>query len=503
MSDQFSFPTTGITVRQALLLAIDDHALPLRRNLCYYITKPAVRPEPVLTPEKDRDAPDGCATHFYGGVVHEGGKYRMWYYAVHFGQGRDPQLGNLVEGPTCYAESEDGLHWVKPALRQVAWRGNLENNIIALKHAHSEGVHVIQDNEDPDPARRYKLVYNYRPEGRNFWTIRTATSPDGFRWTDGEDLPFDSFIEQSSLFKHDGLYYVHGQVLQRSEGGHPAGRQGGAIVSADFEHWLPEVGEGFWLPEPSDPAQRGHTKPYDQVHIGVGASSFGNVCVGLYCIWHNRPFPTPTDWFGIGTTSGDFGLVVSNDGLHFREPVKGHVWLRGDESAVNLPGVAHKMILCQGNGILNVGDETRIYHGRWANTADVNDYHAEIALATLPRDRWGALGLFPDQAEGSVWSCPVTLPDTRALSQSKGAQMSLNADRACDMRVEIADERFAPLPAFSGDQSGASQVEGGLECPVAWPQGSLAPLNGQTVRFRVHVERQGSAEPRLYAIYLR
>jgi len=514
MTADFIFPASRIRTRQAVLLAIDDVSLPLRRNLCYYVTKPSVRPKPVLTPEKDRDAPDGCATHFYGGVVYEAeqgkpfdkaqGKFRMWYYAVHYGQGHDPQLGNLVEGPTCYAESDDGIHWTKPALRQAPWRGSLENNIIALKHAHSEGVHVIRDDDDPDPARRYKLVYNYRPENRNFWTIRTATSPDGFRWTDGADLPFDSFIEQSSLFRHNGLYYVHGQVLQRSEGGHLAGRQGGAIVSADFDHWLPEVGEGFWLPEPSVPAQRGHTKPYDQVHIGVGASSFGNVCVGIYCIWHNVPFPTEKDWFGKGTTSGDFGLVVSNDGLHFREPVKGHVWLRGDESAVSLPGVAHKMILCQGNGILNVGDETRIYHGRWANTANVDDYHAEIALATLPRDRWGALGLFPDQAEGSVWTCPITLPDARALSSSKGgAGVTLNADRACDMRVEIADERFTPPPAFSGEQCGVVQAEGGLDCPVTWPAGSLAALAGQTVRFRVHVKRQGTAEPRLYAVYLK
>jgi hypothetical protein len=449
-----------------------------------------------LTPEKDRNAPDGCATHFYGGVVHEGDRYRMWYYAVHYGEARDPHLGNLVEGPTCYAESEDGIHWVKPVLRQVAWRGSLENNVIALKHAHSEGVHVIKDTEDPDPARRYKLVYNYRPEGRKFWTIRTAASPDGFRWTDGADLPFDGFIEQASLFKHNGLYYVHGQMLLRSEGGHPAGRQGGAIVSADFDHWLPESGDAFWLPEPQHPAERGHTRPYDQVHIGVGASSFGSVCVGLYCIWHNRPFPTTSDWFGIGTTFGDFGLLVSNDGLHFREPVKGYVWLRGDESPANLPGVKHTMIMCQGNGILNVGDETRIYHGRWANTADINDYYAEIALATLPRDRWGSLGLFPDQGEGSVWSCPVTLP-------AGGGQVSLNADRACDMRVEIADERFSPLPAYSGERSGSAKSEGGLDCPVTWPQGNLAELGGQTVRFRVHVKRQSSVEPRLYAIYLR
>ena len=124
MTTHFFFPNTGIAVSQGTLLAIDDVSLPLRKNLCYYISKPNVRPEPVLTPEKDRDAPDGCATHFYGGVVHEAaqGKYRMWYYAVHYGQGRDPQLGNLVEGPTCYAESEDGhpLGQARPAPGSLA-----------------------------------------------------------------------------------------------------------------------------------------------------------------------------------------------------------------------------------------------------------------------------------------------------------------------------------------------------------------------------------------------
>ena len=71
------------------------------------------------------------------------------------------------------------------------------------------------------------------------------------------------------------------------------------------------------------------------------------------------------------------------------------------------------------------------------------------------------------------------------------------------MRVEIADERFTPLPAFSGEQSGAAQIDGGLDCLVAWPAGSLAALAGQTVRLRVQVKRQGPSEPRLYAVYLR
>jgi hypothetical protein len=493
----FLFPGNGIHVDgTALLLAIDNAAMPLSRNLCLYLTPPAVRPEAVLLPDHDNpDAPDNGAAHFYGGVTHDGKIFRMWYYACHWEDGGNPQtrhLGNLVEGPTCYAESVDGLHWTKPHLGQVEWRGSRANNIIALSNLHSEGVHVIRDDRDPDPARRYKMVYNYWPSNRDFWTIRTAVSPDGLHWTEGIELPFDGFIEQASLYEFGGMYYVSGQMLLRSEGGHPSGRQGYAIVSPDFDTWLPEYGESFLLPEPADPAARGLAKPYEQVHIGVGATSFGNVAVGLFCPWHNAPNLASNDWFGTGTTSGDFGLLVSNDGLHFREPVKGHVWLHRDASPATVPaGVRHNRILCQGNGILNVGDETHIYHGRWANTEHVEDYHAEIALATLPRDRWGARGLFPDAADGSLWTAPVTLP-------AAGATLTLNAAAADLIDVEVADARFAPIPGMTG-----AGVGEGLDCPVRWTGRTPAELGGQTVRFRLRLRRQGEREPRVYAIYLR
>jgi hypothetical protein len=487
LSGQFYFPSTGIRVPQATLLAIDDVSLPLRRNLCTYLSKPTVWPQPVLTPSRDNpNAPDFLATHFYGSVLHDQGRYRMWYYAVHIGD----TPNDIHEGPMCYAESDDGIHWVKPALRQLNFKGSLDGsrNAIKLPELRTEGNFVIKDELDPDPARRYKLVYNYHPADRS-WTIRTATSPDGLHWTAGPEGPFHTFIEHASFYQFNGLFFVSGQMHIRGEGGHAQGRQGHVIVSPDFDHWLQEWGDGFLLPEPADPMQRGSRKPYDQVHIGIGAAPFDNVLVGLYCIWHNQ-----VDFHEI---SGDLGLLVSNDGFHFREPVKGHVYLSAADSPVTPgPSGVWPTVLCQAGGILNVGDETRIYHGRWRNTPYGEEYYGEVALATLPRDRWGSLGLFPDQAEGSVWSCPVTLP-------KGGCQVILNADRACDMRVEIADKRFSLLPGFSGEKNGVTQVDGGLDCPVVWPQGDLSALAGQTVRLRVQVKRQGASEPRLYAVYLR
>jgi hypothetical protein len=490
-----------------LLLAIDDLALPLKRNLCYYLSKPSVRREPVLTPTLGNPlAPDSLASHFYGTVLFDQGRFRMWYYPCSFkprrgGVPKNASLewlgANMVLGPVCYAESDDGIHWQKPLLRQVRFNGSRDNNPIALSKLPIEGVTLIKEQYDPDPRRRYKMVFNcWHPKG--FFTFRTATSADGIRWSVQPGFPINSFAKQASFYKHNGLYIVNPQGTSsatRSEGGADCGRRGIAWVSPDFKRWLPECAESFLLPEPQHPADRGAAKPYDQVHLGVGAASFGNVAVGFYCVWHNRP--KKGDWFGLGSTSGDLVLVVSRDGIHFREPVKGHIYLSRDDSPVTPPAGAsaktYQTVLCQANGILNVGDETRIYHGRWRNSSIAANYYAEVALATLPRDRWGALGLFPDQPEGSVWSERITLPKS-------GGGVFLNADGAKGIRVEIGDEQFRLLPAWSYTNAGIAVEPDGLRCRVHWRGAGLSRLAGKPVRLRITLKRGTHPEPRLYAL---
>ena len=71
-----------------VLLAIDEVSLPMRKNVCLHLSKPVVRPEPVLTPGAPGSA-DDLAAHFYGTVLHDAGRYRMWYYACHRGKNPD------------------------------------------------------------------------------------------------------------------------------------------------------------------------------------------------------------------------------------------------------------------------------------------------------------------------------------------------------------------------------------------------------------------------------
>lgn len=522
LENAFVFPDTGIVLPDgATLLAIDDFSFPIKNNLCLYLTKPRVRAGGVLTPSPfDSDAPDNLAAHFYGTVLHDGGRFRMWYYACHWGSNNDWNLelkrqlakypGKLFMGPLCYAESEDGISWVKPELGQVRFKGSSANNVLALPHAVVSAATVLKDEDEPDPARRYKMVYEFFPEYSDppldtvgiHPTCAMAVSPDGLKWQVLSTPYPHEFVEHASFYRHDGKYILNSQQIDihvPGEGGTPRGRQGFARMAYDFDRWVPGTVESFTLPEPADIQQRGYFGCYDQVHLGVGAASFGTVCVGLYGLWHNAHFHNE-----FHEISCDLGLVVSNDGLHFREPVKGHVFLdRRDSPAPAQVGRDYNTILTQANGILNVGDETRIYHGRWRNaggegeeiTGDVLNYYAEVALATLPRDRWGGLSVTPQTKEGAVWTCPVILPHGEV-------ELLLNAEGAGGISVEIAGERFQLIADYSGDKCGKTAMDEGFGCKVTWPSGSLGSLGGQSVRFKMSLSKSESCTPRLYALSL-
>ena len=81
--------------------------------------------------------------------------------------------------------------------------------------------------------------------------------------------------------------------------------------------------------------------------------------------------------------------------------------------------------------------------------------------------------------------------------------VTLNAESASLVTVEIADAQFRLLPDFSGVNAGATAVAGGLDCPVRWPKGALKVLGGKTVRLRLQLRKQDAMTPRVYAVSLK
>jgi hypothetical protein len=487
----FTFPESGLKVKDRVtLLAIDDNALRDREGLTLTLSKPNIRKEPVLTPKRGiPGAPDSIAAHFYGTVLHDQGKFRMWYYAVSHDRNAEQEL---KQGPVCYAESVDGLKWTTPNLGQVEINGSTDNNAIELPDEITQCAAVIIDEDDPDPDRRYKMLYVARA---GTWLFRPATSPDGIHWSTAPEFPTETFLEMGSFFKFGDRYIAHGQGIGQRDGVEE-GRQGYASTSTDFAVWDKKYLDAYRAPEPEDVTKRGLLGDYPQVHLGVGTASFGNVAVGLWGIWHNpsEADRRKTGWYGAGLITCDLGLVVSNDGVAFREPVTGHVFIsEKDSPATPVPGVSDPTILCQANGILNVGDLTYIYHGRWRNATETKDnYYAEVGLATLPKDRWGSLSLSESTSSGTVWSAPITIPEG-------GVTISLNTNRADNITVELADANGTLLPEYSAEKQGDVQVAKANESAVHWADTSLEKLGGQTIRIKLKLKGD---DTRLYAVYL-
>lgn len=120
---------------------------------------------------------------------------------------RDYRPGSTRIASLAYAESDDGIHWVKPSLGFVEFEGSKENNLLFL-YAHGTGVFL--DEEETDPRKRYKMVTKVEYSAKkNFMAVNF--SEDGIHWgemikwprwnppADSQNLPFRD--KQDGLFK--------------------------------------------------------------------------------------------------------------------------------------------------------------------------------------------------------------------------------------------------------------------------------------------------------------
>ena len=142
-----------------------------------------------------------------------------------------------------YAESDDGVHWVKPSLGLVEFEGSRENNMI-FRYAHGTGVFL--DAEETDPAKRYKLVTKVEyPGSRTFMAVNF--SEDGIHW--GEMIPWPRWNPPADSHNFpfrdrvDGLFKVITRVWRNGV------RISAICASRDFINWSEPVeilrGDGF------------------------------------------------------------------------------------------------------------------------------------------------------------------------------------------------------------------------------------------------------------------
>jgi hypothetical protein len=490
------------------LFAFDQASIPSSQNLRLEMRQPTKHPgNPVVARGKAGEA-DAWGVQFYGSVIREQGKFRLWYVAV------DDELESktpYARWRAAYAESDDGMKWTKPNLGLVEFRGNKNNNLILTEPGPLGFVNlkVLADPEDPNPERRYKIsTHVYFQHKSRLGTLAPYASADGLTWkllTDAQPtktaellekdlvLPAVHFEPCGGLYKWDGMYYVCGQNAMNATRPYH-GRVTRMYRSPDFVHWSPTSSLGFVRTAQHTLLGPGRSLEGEQNHEGISVWNRRNVLLGIYGRWHGAK-----EWKYITI---DLGFVVSSDGLTFCEPA--HEWTflpRGEDGAWDQGG------LLQGQGFENIGDQTLIYYGAW-DPRHGSSPRGGVGIATLPRDRFGDLVVeTAGQGPGAYQQPAVTSEFVTApipLKSNTSHRFYVNADGlgpAAALKIELLGDNEKPLPGYSGADAAVIRTSG-FQTPIPWR--GKHELSGlpEKARLRVAFEGDRKSNIRFSAIYV-
>jgi len=483
------------------LFAFDHVCIPHTQNLKLEMRQPVKHAANPVIKRGAPGTPDALGVQFYGSIIKDGARYRMWYVAF------DDDSNNKVASSrwrAAYAESADGLNWVKPDLGLVEFHGSKENNLLDMG-GESWGfvnLKVLKDEADPDPARLYKMTTHvYYRHTRRLGTLLPFVSADGLRWKPVKDVkPLKAELRKQDLFlpgfhfepcggfyQWDGQFIINGQNAMTGTH-HHQGRVSRSFRSADFVNWSTTDSITFVRTPQFEWLGPNRSREGEQTHEGISVWNRGNMLLGTYGRWHGA-----AEW---KHTTIDLGFVMSNDGLYFREPK--HEWTfieRGKDGAWDQGG------LIQGQGFENIGEQTFVYYGTWdpRQTGGPVVPRGGVGIAVLPRDRFGDLVFDPSNEGPGDYQLPkITAELVTTSLVVNNPRFFINAEglsKEAVLYIRLLDHLENPIPGCE-----ARLTHGGFQIPIEWKSTGKLPE-----RVRVHAVFEGPkrGDIRLSAIYVK
>ena len=220
----------------------------------------------------------------YHSLFHDGERYRLYYKAWHLEVAQGKLSTNRHPLFCCYSESDDGIHWRKPALGLHEFQGSDQNNIVMV----SEPVGPLNvdaghpavfkdDNPDVSDDARFKAIFrSSKPNG-----LLPFKSPDGLRWSPMTDAPvlsgLGAFDSQNLAFwdpnigKYRAYWRIFTAGVTTDEQWKPAGiRAIRTATSDDLIHWGPHTDLSY-VDSPPQQLYTNQIKPYHRApHLLIG-----------------------------------------------------------------------------------------------------------------------------------------------------------------------------------------------------------------------------------------
>ncbi|MFO7901582.1 MAG: hypothetical protein R6U98_02885 [Pirellulaceae bacterium] len=419
----------------------------------------------------------------YTTVFQDGDLYRMYYRGTHvvYARGKSERAHREVY---CYAESRDGIQWMRPNLGLVEFDGSKKNNIIW----DGVGSHNFTPFKDPNPDcssdAQYKAIGRGRPLSRKAADtyehgLYAFQSADGIHWKLVRDKPVitkGAFDSQNLAF-WDGLRGEYRCYLRDFRDG----RDIRTCVSKDFVNWS----EPKWLEYSPGRISQLYTNgviPYYRApHVFVG---FPTRYVDHGWAESTKQLPqreyrelVASSSRRSGTAFTDGMFISSRDGLRF------DVW---PESFIR-PGIQRPGSWFYGDNYQNWGIvETRsLFDGApnelsfYVSEAGRQKNGNRLRRYTLRID--GFVSVKGPLAGGELITKPLCF---------EGGQLQINfsTSAAGSVAVEIQDQAGKPVPGFAladchlqyGDQ---------LDRVVSWKSGAdVSRMVGKPVKLRFHLK---------------
>jgi len=441
-------PPAVIDIGSRLELFVDDYMIDRLDGAELRLHHPVPREKVMTFGDKPCEGPGSG----YVTVFQEGDRFRMYYRGGSYGQ-----KGETIHENICYAESKDGIRWVRPVLGLFECGGSKQNNVLWQ----GVGSHNLSPFKDTNPACRageeYKAVGN-TDYGAGLSAFKSS---DGIHWSMLQEDPVimhGTFDSQNVAF-WDSLrreYVCYSRIMLEK-------RTIQRCVSKDFIHWTRPELILYGKETPEEEMYTNGVEPYPRApHIFLG---FPN----RFMPSRKRVADHPSD----GVSGGLF--MSSRDGLHWRRWAEEFIrpglhkgrWV----DRVNMQSSG---MLFTKSGMTDQVDEISIYAMESSKSTQ-----AGLRRYTLRVD--GFVSVYARMKGGEMITTPLVF---------KGKELVMNyaTSTAGSIRVEIQDEDGTPLEGYSLES--CPEIYGdAIEEVVAWEGGAdMGKLAGKPVRLRFELK---------------
>jgi hypothetical protein len=431
---------------------------------------------------------NGCGYH---SLFQDGDLYRLYYKAwnirLEAGKIAREEIPDIF---TAYAESKDGIHWVKPDLGQVAYDGSEANNIVldrkSLPRVDGDPGHpAIFRDENPSAETPYKGFIR----SRNKPGLIAIESDDGFKWSEMavEPVITDGAFDSQNLAFWDGergeyraywRYFAADKI--EKDAWKPRGpRSIRTATSPDMIHWSNQADLTYVGNPPAEQLYVNQIKPYHRApHILIGFPARY-----LERPWGSSMRALPDREFRefrssarerYGTALSESLLMCSRDGVSFTRwpdgflrpgPERSGTWNYGHQY------LAWHLVETASNLAADAPNDLSLYA--------VEDYWMDTGSAlrryTLRLD--GFVSLNAPASGGACLTRPLVF---------RGGELRLNfaTSVAGDVRVEIQGADGNAIDGFRLEDCDPTFGDS-IDRPVVWKNRTdVSSLAGRSVRLR-------------------